>query len=155
MTQQERHHLKVGDIGRARLITGELVQGRVRYVAAESDEATRTFRVELEVPNADHRLVSGISTEIHIPTRATAAHRISPALLSLDRLGRLGVKSVNDDSIVEFHPVEVLRAETRGVWVGGLPDPVRLITVGHGFVRVGQRVRAVPETPAEQDEQDG
>ena len=45
---------------------------------------------------------------------------------------------------MEFHATEILRAEAGGVWVSGLPDPVRVITVGHGFVREGQRVTAVP-----------
>ena len=37
-----------------------------------------------------------------------------------------------------------LRADEGGIWVSGLPDPVRVITVGHGFVHPGQRVEAVP-----------
>ena len=146
VTQQERHHVKVGAPGEARLITGETVQGRVRYVSAESDETTRTFRVELEVPNSEGALVSGVSAEIHLPLPATPAHRVSPALLALDDQGRLGIKTVNGEGVVEFHSTEILRAEAGGVWVSGLPDPVRVITVGHGFVREGQRVIAVPGT---------
>ena len=61
-------------------------------------------------------------------------------------MGHLGIKTVNDAGVVEFHSTEILRAEAIGVWVSGLPDPVRVITVGHGFVREGQRVIAVPET---------
>jgi membrane fusion protein, multidrug efflux system len=34
------------------------------------------------------------------------------------------------------------------VWLAGLPEQVRLITVGQGFVRAGDQVRAVPETAA-------
>lgn len=145
VTQQERHHVRIDAPGEARLITGETVQGRVHYVSSESDETTRTFRVELQVPNPEGRLVSGISAEIHLPLPATAAHRVSPALLALNEHGRLGIKTVNDAGVVEFHATEILRAEAAGVWVSGLPDPVRVITVGHGFVREGQRVVAVPE----------
>ena len=147
--QQERHHVEVGAPGQARLITGETVEGRVRYVASESDETTRTFRIELEVANPDGALVSGISAEIRLPLAATAAHRVSPALLALDDHGRLGVKGVNDAGVVEFHRAEILRAEAGGVWVVGLPDPIRVITVGQGFVRAGQKVSAVPEAPDE------
>ena len=149
VTQQDRHHVRTGADGEARLITGETVRGRVRYVASESDETTRTFRVELEVPNPEGTLVSGISAEIRLPLPATAAHRVSPALLALDEHGRLGIKTVNGTNVVEFHPTELLRAEAGGVWVSGLPDPVRVITVGHGFVRAGQRVIAVPQTAGE------
>ena len=149
VTQQERHLVKTGVAGDARLITGETVEGRVRYVSSESDETTRTFRIELEVPNAEGALVSGISAEIHLPLPARAAHRVSPALLALDEHGQLGIKTVNDEGVVEFHPSEILRAEAGAVWVSGLPDPVRVITVGHGFVRSGQRVIAVPEATVE------
>ena len=149
VTQQERHHVEAGAPGDARLITGENVRGRVRYVASESDETTRTFRVELEVPNPDGALVSGISAEIHLPLAATAAHRVTPALLALDENGRLGIKTVSDAGVVEFHPTEIVRAEASGVWVSGLPNPVRVITVGQGFVRPGQRVRAVAVAPSE------
>ena len=151
VTQQERHHVEAGAPGEARLITGETVEGTVRYVSSESDETTRTFRVELEVPNPDGALVSGISAEIHLPLAATAAHRVTPALLALDENGRLGIKTVSDEGVVEFHPTEILRAEAGGVWVSGLPDPVQVITVGQGFVRPGQRVIVVPETTDESD----
>ena len=147
--QQERHEIRMGGPGEARLITGETVQGRVRYIASESDDATRTFLLELEVPNPGGSLLSGISARIRIPARETAAHRVSPALLELDELGRLGIKSVNDAGVVEFHPIGIVRADTGAVWVSGLPDPVRVITTGQGFVRPGQRVDAVPMTPDE------
>ena len=141
VTQQERPHIELGDVGQAHLFTGETLEGRVRYLSAESDEATRTYQVELEIPNADGVLSAGVSTEIHIHTEPTAAHRISSALLSLDATGRLGVKGLDR----EDHPVKIMRAEAGGVWVTGLPDPVRVITVGQGFVRAGELVLAVPD----------
>ena len=149
VTQQNRHRVGLGGAGEARLITGETVSGHVRYVAAESDETTRTFRVELEVPNPDGALLSGVSAEIRIPTAALAAHLVSPALLALDAKGRLGIKGVGNDGVVAFHPVEIVRADDGGIWISGLPDPVRVITVGHGFVHPGQRVEAVPVSPNE------
>ena len=149
VTQQERHHVRQGDAGEALPITGQTVQGRIRYVASESDEATRTFRIELEVPNPEGALLSGLSATIRISMAANPAHRVSPALLALDALGNLGIKSVSDAGVVEFHSVEILRTDTDGVWLSGLPDPVRIITVGHGFVRPGQKVDAVPMTPNE------
>ena len=149
VTQQNRHLVGLGGAGEALLITGETVSGRVRYVAAESDETTRTFRVELEVPNPDGALLSGVSAEIRISTAASAAHLVSPALLALDAQGRLGIKGVGDDGLVAFHTVEIVRADEGGIWVSGLPDPIRVITVGHGFVHPGQRVEAVSMSPDE------
>lgn len=148
VSQRERNLLRVGARGEATLITGERVSGTVRYLSAQSDSATRTFRVELEVPNPDGVLVAGVTAEIRIPTGSRPAHRLSPAALALDEAERIGVKSVDGEGVVRFHPVEIVRAEAGAVWVAGLPERVRVITVGHGFVRAGERVVPVLEGEA-------
>jgi multidrug efflux system membrane fusion protein len=51
------------------------------------------------------------------------------------------VKTVDDENVVHFYPIEIARAEIDGIWVTGLPDTVRLITVGQGFVNDGETVR--------------
>ena len=37
-------------------------------------------------------------------------------------------------------PVELIADSPEGMWLGGLPERVELITVGHEFVSAGQRV---------------
>jgi multidrug efflux system membrane fusion protein len=145
VNERERGHLHAGDPGFARLATGQAVQGRLRYVAAEADPATRTFRIELEVPNPDGALVAGVTSEIRIPSRQSAAHYLSPAFLSLDDNGQVGIKTVNTDDVVEFFPAKILRSTNEGIWVTGLPETVRVITVGQGFVRPGDRVHPMLE----------
>ena len=140
VAQQELAGLRTGLVGRARLLTGEQVQGRVRYIAAEADAATRTFRVELEVPNEDAALVSGITAETTLVVETTRAHRVSPSMLALDAGNRLGVKLVDADDTVRFAPVRVVRSDGEGVWVDGLPESPRVIVVGQGFVREGEKV---------------
>ena len=44
--------------------------------------------------------------------------------------------------MVVFHSVDIVRTGVDGVWVTGLPERVRVITVGQGFVREGDRVEA-------------
>jgi len=39
-----------------------------------------------------------------------------------------------------FYPVSILQAATDGVWVEGLPETARIITVGQGFVEKGAEV---------------
>lgn len=142
VTQRELNYLTVGGRGRATLLTGEQLEGVVRYVASESDGATRTFRVELEVDNPDGKVVSGTTAEMRIPAEELPAHFISPALLSLNSRDQIGVKSVDDNGVVVFHQVDIVRTGADGVWVAGLPERVRVITVGQGFVRAGDRVEA-------------
>jgi membrane fusion protein, multidrug efflux system len=76
------------------------------------------------------------------------AHRIPASLLALNDAGLLGVKAVDQDEEVVFYPADVVRAQADAVWLAGLPEQVRVITVGQGFVRAGDQVRAVPEGAA-------
>jgi membrane fusion protein, multidrug efflux system len=101
--------------------------------------------VELEIHNPNGRFAAGVSAELRIGVERTLAHRVPASLLALNDAGVLGVKAVDDDETVVFYPAEVVRAEADAVWVAGLPEHVRLITVGQGFVRAGHQVRAVPE----------
>ena len=137
--------LEEGAAGAARLAGGETVKGKVRYIGSVAETATRTFRVEFEVPNRAGALRAGVTAEIRIPVESVQAHFLSPALLTLDDEGALGVRIVNDDAVVEFMPVSVFAAETDGVWVTGLPPTATVITVGQEFVRHGQPVRPIPE----------
>ncbi|MDX5388686.1 MAG: efflux RND transporter periplasmic adaptor subunit, partial [Marinobacter sp.] len=68
---------------------------------------------------------------------------ISPAYLSLDDDGRPGVKYVDDSNAVVFRNVQLLSVSTNGAWVSGLPEQIRLITRGGGFVAEGEQVEPV------------
>jgi multidrug efflux system membrane fusion protein len=142
--ETEVGRLEVGMTGVARLATGETVSGRVRYVASQADEQTRTFDIELEVPNAGGRQAVGVSAELRIAVETVLAHRVSPSTLTLSDEGVLGVKTVDTDDVVVFQPVQIARADKDQVWLTGLPKRIRLITVGQGFVRDGSKVQPVP-----------
>jgi len=140
VSQSAVSRLNVGMPGEARLVTGERLEGRLRFVAAEADPATRTFRIELEVPNPEARISSGVTAEILVRTGESRAHLLSPAVLTLGPGDELGVKVVNGEDRVEFQAVAVVRATTEGFWVTGLGLRPRVITVGHGFVHPGDQV---------------
>ena len=129
----------------ALLITGERVEGRIRYIAPVAQEATRTFTVELELDNADGRLPAGVTAELKVPAGEVLAHKISPAVLTLDDDGVLGVKVVDAADQVVFHPADVVKSSSDGVWIAGLPERAAVITVGQGFVRSGERVATVSD----------
>jgi multidrug efflux system membrane fusion protein len=137
--------LRRGGSATATLITGEQVEGKIRYIATQADPTTRTFRVELEVPNRKWLLRSGVTTEIRLAVDRVPAHFVSPALLALDDEGVIGVRTVNEAGVVEFHAAEIVADEADGVWLGGLPQSITLITVGQEFVRAGDRVEVVLE----------
>jgi multidrug efflux system membrane fusion protein len=147
--QQALGRLSSGQRARVSFITGEVVEGTVTFVGSAAASATRTFPAEISIPNEGGTIAAGISAEIAIPTAEVLAHFVTPALVSLDPDGRLGVKTVDEDDTVHFYPIEIVRAEIDGIWVTGLPDTVRLITVGQGFVNDGETVRALAGDPAE------
>lgn len=126
-------------------MTGEEVAGRVRYVARVADPVTRTFRVELEVANPDGHLRDGVTAEVLLPGPPVSAHRVSPALLSLNTAGELGVKIVDAEGRARFRPVQIVEQARNGLWLAGLPEEITLITVGQEFVTDGQPVTTVDE----------
>lgn len=138
--QQAIAALHTGQQAQVRFITGREGQGAVSFVGSSADTQTRTFEAEVEVPNPDLSIPAGLSARVRIPTGETEAHFLTPAILSLDTDGTLGVKAVGDDNTVLFYPVTIVRAQTDGLWVTGLPDQLRLITVGQGFVSRGETV---------------
>ncbi len=137
--------LQIGAVGRAELIDGSVVEGRVRFIATTAQRETRTFRVELEAPNPTHRLRDGITADIRFQAETVPAHFVSPALLTLDNQGRIGVRAVDAAGKVTFWPAEVIGDAADGVWLTGLPERLTLITVGQEFVRAGDKVRTVRE----------
>lgn len=141
--------VEVGETAEARLATGELVRGRIRYVAPVADEATRTFTVELEVENRGGMLRAGGTAELRIPAEVVLAHRISPSLLTLDDAGNVGVKIINDQGEVEFVVADIALSSHDGVWLAGLPQTATIITVGQGYVSPGSVVAAIPEGDVE------
>lgn len=145
ISEYDAHAVSRGATASAELATGEIVSGTIRYVAPVADEATRTFRVELEVDNTDGSLRAGMTSKLVIPAEKVFAHKISPSLLTLDDAGNLGVKIINADGIVEFHVADVAMSSSEGIWIAGLPHAATIITVGQGFVNAGASVEGVPE----------
>ena len=145
ISEYDAHYIVKGEEGTAELATGEIVTGVIRYMAPVADEATRTFNVELSIDNAAGAYRAGMTAKLMIPGETVSAQRVSPSLLTLDDEGNLGVKTLNDAGVVEFHPADVVMSSSDGIWIAGLPHLTTLITVGQGFVNEGALVKAIPE----------
>jgi membrane fusion protein, multidrug efflux system len=136
--------IKVGDMAEVRLITGETARGKVRFVAKTASQTTRTYRIEIELPNADGAIPDGISADVSIPLAPIAATSVPRSALTFSSTGDLGVRTVDGNGIVGFVPVNVIEDEQTAMWIGGVPDGGRVIVQGQDFVREGQHVEAVP-----------
>jgi multidrug efflux system membrane fusion protein len=149
--QQALGRIESGQQASINFITGEERQGRVSFVGTSANAETRTFLAEIDVENADGAIPAGISAEVRIPTGTARAHFVQPSTVSLSPEGLLGVKTVDAEDRVVFHRIEIVRAEINGIWVTGLPEETRIITVGQGYVNAGERVAPAPAeevTPA-------
>ena len=146
IAEQDAGFLRVGTLATAHLVTGEVVSGKIRYIAPVADEATRTFTVELELPNPAGKLPAGVTTEMRIPAGVVLAYLVSPSLLTLDAEGELGIKTVAADGKVVFNRISIAQSGSNGIWVSGLPDQADIIVVGQGYVSAGQSVKAIPAT---------
>jgi multidrug efflux system membrane fusion protein len=109
----------------------------VTFLSRSADPTTRTFRVELTVPNPDLSLRDGQTAEILIEAQGVMAHLLAASTLTLDDDGTLGVRAIDEGSAAKFYPVTVLRDTMEGIYVTGLPDQVDVITVGQEFVTDG------------------
>ncbi len=145
VSERDIKALKTGMKAQAELVTGETVSGHIRFISPSANITTRTFRIELEVANPERHLRDGVTAQIKIPLAPEPAHLLSSSLLSLDDAGQVGVRVVDEENIVQFLPTRILADSSKGVWVGGLPGAIRLITVGQDYVRSGQKVEPVLE----------
>lgn len=138
--ETEINRISFGALAGARLATGQEVSGNVSFISRSADERTRTFRVEVNIDNADLSIRDGQTAEILIQAPGDSAHLLPQSALTLNNEGALGVRIVEEGSIVGFAPVQILRDVVEGVWVSGLPETVDVIVMGQEYVIAGVEV---------------
>lgn len=143
LTEKQMEHVTVGTQANAKLLQNQMVSGDITFIASAADMQTRTFKIEMTLPNSDHIIKEGMTAKIQIPVKEASAYKISPSILSLADDGTVGIKIVNAQDTVEFMPITLLKDTPEYLWVGGLPDKIRVITVGQEFVINGQKVKPV------------
>lgn len=145
VSERDVSKVAIGDPGIARLSTGETIEGKVRFVATSANPATRTFKVELEIPNESGDLKDGVTADFQVFAARRDAHLVPRSSLLLDDTGRISVRTVNGEKRVETHPVSILGEADSGVWINGLNGSLALITRGQDFVSAGQDVDTVDQ----------
>lgn len=137
--------LKVGNSAEVEINGIGNRNGKVRFIASIANSQTRAFRIEVEMPNEDKKLRDGLTSTIQLSLGQLKAHFLPSSTLVLNTDGVLGVRSVDDKSIVHFHPIEIIDDDLRGIWVSGLPESVNVITAGQNFVSEGEEVHIAKE----------
>jgi multidrug efflux system membrane fusion protein len=143
VSERKLARIKIGENADVRLITGQTVTGRVRYVAKSASPTTRTYRVEVVMPNPDGTIPDGITAEVVVSLKAVPATELPRSALTISSAGEIGVRVVGDTNEVAFVPVHLIEDMQDKMWVSGVRDGARVIVRGQDFVRDGQIVAVV------------
>jgi multidrug efflux system membrane fusion protein len=135
-----------------RTVTGQTAEGEVTFVSTTADEDTRTFDIEIQIPNEDFSIRGGITAEATVNVGTAPGHLLPQSVLTLNDDGDLGLRAVDDEGVVGFYPVTIVSDTREGVWLTGLPTSLDVITVGQEFVTEGQTVATEETATAEAQE---
>ena len=155
VSERQVGQIDVGDPAGVQLVSGETVIGKIRYISPSADAATRTFLVEIELPNGNNALRDGVTAAAEIELEGSEAYKIRPSWLTLDDDGSIGVRVVDDNGTVAFRQLNILSHTPDTMWVSGLEPDTKVITVGQDYVVPGQSVDPVAAETATQATKDG
>ena len=142
LPETELSRVKLGAPVMAQLTSGQKIEGNVTFLSRSADTTTRTFRVEVNVPNDQLKIRDGQTVEIAIGSDGKKAHLLPQSALTLNDEGLLGIRFIDEQSTTRFAPVNLEQDTKEGVWVSGLKDKVNVIIIGQEFVREGVKVLA-------------
>lgn len=127
-------------------------QGTVTQIAPAADSATRVFNVEIDIPNADGDLKSGMVASLSLKVHADAQPE---ATVPLDAVVRAGgdtggyavflVERGNGTAVARRQDVTLGEVHGNAVAIrSGLSDGQEVIVTGATKVTDGQEVRVIP-----------
>ncbi len=143
VSERDLAHVKPGDKARVRLVNGEEAEGEIRYISRDATPATRTFRVEVAVPNAEHRIPSGMTAEVTLLAEPVEATVLPRSVVTLSNSGDLGIRAVDAADKVVFFPIDLVDDLPGGLVLGGIPADVRIIVAGQELISEGDTVNPV------------
>lgn len=148
LTETQIGQIKVGQSADIRLNTGQNLSGTLRFIEAQADPSTRTFKAEISLPNPKLTLKAGVTATLFMEAGEILAQHIPSSILALDDQGRVGVRYIDDGNIVRFAEVKTIDEDPDGIWVTGLPDTTRIIIKGQDYVAINTEVE--PRTALEE-----
>jgi multidrug efflux system membrane fusion protein len=148
VAERQLGEIKVGDTANVRLVTGQAASGNVRYVAPTASAGTRTYRVEVELDNADLSIPDGVTAEVEFQLAPTASVKAPRSALTFSAAGELSVRVVDAKGIVSSVAVGIVEDARDEVWISGPKAGERIIVQGQDFVKDGQEVGTVDATSA-------
>ena len=143
VSERDISKLKIGMDAEVTLVGETKVAGTIRYISPIADAQTRTFTIEIILPNADGEIRDGLTATAQIPLAPSLAYQLSASWLTLADDGQVGVRAVSKANKVSFHPVSILSQDKDIMWVNGLEPGLRVITLGQNYVSSGVLVEPI------------
>ncbi len=144
-------------LGRAQAITvealpGETLQGRITRIAPSADPQSRTFDVEVSVPNPQDRLKVGGIASLALGQTEPAHEALAVPLTAVVRdpaqpnaFAVLVAEGAGDAATARLRPVELGDAYGNMITVlKGVSRGERVLTTGATYVKSGEKVHIIP-----------
>jgi multidrug efflux system membrane fusion protein len=148
LAERQLGAVAVGDSATVRLVTGETVEGVIRFISPTASEGTRTYRVDIVLDNPQGSIPDGVTAEVRLAMAPVMAMRLPRSALTFSTDGDLSVRIVESGGAVASVPVEIVEDGQREVWVTGPESGASVVVQGQDFVKDGQRVAAVEAAPS-------
>ncbi|MBL8577536.1 MAG: efflux RND transporter periplasmic adaptor subunit [Mesorhizobium sp.] len=140
VSERDLKYVNLGSAADILLVDGTAVKGTVTYISRDATSATRTFPIEVSVPNPDKSLPAGMTAEITLRAAPTDSVVLPRSVVTLSSGGDLGIRAVGDDNKVVFYPIDLVDDTPTGLVLGGIPAGVRVIVAGQDLVNDGDEV---------------
>ena len=140
VSERDVGFVATGSTAKVRLVNGVEMEGTIRHVAKQASVGTRTFVVEVALPNKDRKIGSGMTAEVRLFADAVPAIVVPRSIITISDDGLIGVRVVGPDNLAQFAPVTLLDDTQAGMVVTGVPKGVRIIVAGQDLVRNGEAV---------------
>jgi multidrug efflux system membrane fusion protein len=138
--------ISLDSLAKVELNNGKVFEGKVKFISSSANPVTRTFRVEISVPNPESDIKDGMTAEVSLKGIERIAHLVPVSILRLDNRGNLGIRTINTDGLVAFKEVDIIEDTGIGAWITGLETISTIITVGQDYVSQGEKVGIALDT---------
>ena len=149
VAERDVAHVEVGAKALLRLVSGVELAGTVKHLARKASDKTRTFALEVDLPNPDGAIPSGMTAELRLTAATQPALTVPRSVLTLNEAGQIGLRVVTEGDIAAFLPVDLIDDTEAGFVVTGVPQGARVIVAGQDLVRDGDAVAVKELTRAE------
>jgi RND family efflux transporter MFP subunit len=119
--------------------------GKVTRFSVDVKADTRTMHTEVDVPNPDRKLISGMYAEAVLRVEHKDGALAVPLLALNHEGGQVTVYAVDAQSKIESRTVTLgIQTDTDAEIISGLSEGDTIVASDRGGLRVGQKVRPQP-----------